>query len=243
MRARIAAAMLALTMLPVSAAAAEVLAPGLFSAEAPGGLPQGWVAFSFARHEPQTDYRLVKVDGVTVVRAEADASASALMRRIAFDPKQYPLLRWRWKVENLLAKADIRRKEGDDFPARLYVMFDYDLGKLSFAERTKVRLARLLYGAETPAAALCYVWDNRTAPGSILPSAYTDRVRLVVLRSGPGEVGRWVTEERNLYEDFRSAFGEDPPMGSGLAIATDTDNTGERAVAYFGDITLLAAPR
>jgi DUF3047 family protein len=243
MRARIAAAMLALAVLPLAATTAEMIEPGLFSAEPSGGLPRGWVPFFISRHERQTEYRLVKMDGVTVVRAEANASASALLHRLTFDPKQYPLLHWRWKVENLLAKADIRRKEGDDFPARLYVLFDYDLGKLPFAERTKIRLARVLYGAEMPGAALCYVWDNKTAPGSILPSAYTDRVRLVVLRSGPGEVGRWVTEERNLYDDFRAAFGEDPPNASGLVIATDTDNTGERAVAYFGDIELLAAPR
>jgi Protein of unknown function (DUF3047) len=242
MNARIAAALLWLAAPIVTTAAGDIEAPGLFSAEPPGGVPQGWVSFSFARTKRQTDYRLVKADGITVVRAEADAASSALVRRISFDPGQYPLLRWRWKVENILATADIGRRDGDDFPARLYVMFDYDINRLSLPDRAQITLARLLFGADMPAAALCYVWDNKTARGSILPSAFTDRVRLIVARSGSREVGQWVSEERDLYRDFTAAFGENPPAVSGIVIMTDTDNTGERAVAYFGDITVHSAP-
>lgn len=225
-----------------AAAPETVLAPARFSAAAPGGLPEGWEPYSFARFPRQTDYRLAASDGVTVLRAEADASVSALLRAFRADPRAYPLMRWRWKVDHLLAKGDIRRKDGDDFPARIYVLFDYDPDRLSFADRAKILLARVIYGAQVPAAALCYVWDNRAAPGTILPNAYTDRVRMVVVRSGAADVGRWVAEERNLAQDFRAAFGEDPPAISGIALAADTDNTGERAVAWFGDISLHPPP-
>jgi hypothetical protein len=233
--------LLLLALLP--ALAAEPLAPGRFSAEAPGGLPRGWEPFSFARHPRHTNYRLVATEGVTVLRAEADASVSALLREFPADPRTHPVMRWRWKVENLVAKGDIRRKEGDDYPARIYVLFDYDPDRLSLADRAKILLARVIHGAQVPAAALCYVWDNKAVPGTILPNAYTDRVRMVVVRSGAPELGRWVEEERNLARDFRAAFGEDPPMISGIVVAADTDNTGERTVAWFGDITLHPAVR
>lgn len=235
------AALLLLLALSCPAPAADSLAIARFSAAAPGGLPEGWEPFSFARFPRHTDYRLASDAGVTVLRAEAEASVSALLRPVRADPRALPLLRWTWKVENLLAKSDIRRKDGDDFPARIYVLFDYDPDRLSFADRSRILLARVIYGAQVPAAALCYVWDNRTAPGTILPNAYTDRVRMVVVRSGAADLGRWVAEERDLARDFRAAFGEDPPMISGIAVGADTDNTGERALSWFGDITLHPA--
>lgn len=237
------AALLLLLGVSLTAGAAEPLAVARFSAAAPGGLPEGWSPFSFGKFPRHTDYRLVSDAGVTVLRAEADASVSALLRPVSAGPQSLPVMRWRWKVENLLAKGDIRRKEGDDFPARIYVLFDYDPDRLSFADRAKILLARVIYGAQVPAAALCYVWDNRSPPGTIVPNPYTDRVRMVVVRSGPADLGRWVAEERNIARDFRAAFGEDPPMISGIVVAADTDNTGERAVAWFGDISLNAAAR
>lgn len=237
------AALLALLAVSLAALAAEPLAVARFSAAAPGGLPEGWSPFSFAKSPRHTDYRLVSDAGMTVLRAEADASVSALLREFPADTRARPLLRWRWKVENLLQKGDIRRKDGDDFPARIYVLFDYDPERLSFADRTKILLARVIYGAKVPAAALCYVWDNRNPPGTIVPNPYTDRVRMVVARSGAADLGRWMTEERDVARDFRAAFGEDPPMISGIVLAADTDNTGERAVAWFGDITLHPLPR
>lgn len=235
------AALLLLLAASFPALAAEPLPIARFSAAAPGGLPEGWSPFSFAKSQRHTDYRLVSDGAVTVLRAQADASVSALLRQVKADPRALPVMRWRWKVDNLLAKGDIRRKEGDDFPARIYVLFDYDPDRLSFADRAKITLARVVYGAEVPAAALCYVWDNRNPPGTMLPNAYTDRVRMVVARSGAADLGRWVMEERDIARDFRAAFGEEPPMISGIVVAADTDNTGERAVAWFGDISLHPA--
>jgi len=239
---RIAAAMVLVLAGVAQAAVPEEISVGRFSAMAPAGVPMEWIPYSFSRYPRHTDYRLVSDAGTTVLRAEADASVSALLRRLSLDPKAYPLLRWRWKVDDVLEKSDLRTRQGDDFPARIYVLFDYDTGKLSLADRAKMRIARLVYGAEVPAAALCYVWDSKAPAGTIAPNAYTDRVRMVVLRHGSRDVGRWVMEERDLAKDFRAAFGEDPPAVSGIAVASDTDNTGEHAVAWFGDITFHSAP-
>ena len=136
----------------------------------------------------------------------------------------------------LLERSDLATKAGDDFPARLYVTFDVAVESLSAADRFRIGAARMLYGPDVPVAALCYVWDTKAAPGTFAPNAYTDRVRMIVVDSGPGNVGRWMQHERNVLEDFRKAFGTDAPAVNGVIVSTDTDNTGETAQTYYGDI-------
>jgi len=208
-----------------------------FSTLQPGAvLPADWSPLSASNIETPTRYTLVDDGGVTVLRADSRAGASGLSRKLSVSPAQFPWLRWRWKIENLVAGADLRSKEGDDFPARLYVMFDYPLDRLPFIERSKLRIARALFDPDLPAATLCYVWDGSTPAGSIVPSAYTGRVKLVVVESGAKRLKRWVEVERNIAADFRAAFGEAAPPVSAIAVATDTDNTGASATAFFGDI-------
>jgi hypothetical protein len=110
------------------------------------------------------------------------------------------------------------------------------LERLSIVERGKILLARSIAGEMVPAAALCYVWDSTLAEGTTLWNAYTDRVRMIVVESGPRRLGQWVVEERDVEADFRMAFGEAPPPVSGIAIAADTDQTGETVRSWIGDI-------
>ena len=221
----------------IALAVEDRIVAAAFSAARPGDAPPaGWTPLAASNTTPRTRYTLVDDGGVTVVRAESKAAASGLSRPLQVNPLEFPWLRWRWKIDNLIASADLRTKAGDDFPARLYVMFDYPLEKLSFIERSKLRLARALFDPDLPAATLCYVWDGTAAVETIAPSAYSDRVRLIVVASGAARVGRWVDVERNVAADFRAAFGEDAPPVRAIAIATDTDNTGAFATTNFGDI-------
>ncbi len=230
------AAALAL-VLACAAAGAAPLDVGSFSQSPPGAaLPAGWQPLVFPRTQRHTVYRLVADDGATVVRAEADASASGLIRRMEVDLRSHPLLAWRWKIAGVVARADATRKDGDDFAARIYVAFRYDPARVAWYDRAKYALIRLFYGEYPPHAGLSYVWDGRLPPGTVLPNANTDRVRMIVVRSGEADANRWVAEERNVLEDYRRAFGEEPPPVAGVAIMTDTDDTGGRAVAWFGDI-------
>ncbi|MBX9903026.1 MAG: DUF3047 domain-containing protein [Burkholderiales bacterium] len=209
-----------------------------FSAAQPGtALPAGWAPLAVAGIKNRTQYTVVDDGGTTVVRAESRAAASGLSRPLRVNPAEFPWLRWRWKIDRLIANADIQTREGDDFPARMYVMFDYPLEKLPFVERNKLRLARALFDPDLPAATLCYVWEGKAAVETIVPSAYSDRVRLIVAASGAARLGRWVDFERNVAADFHAAFGETAPPIRAIAIATDTDNTGAYATAYYGDIS------
>jgi len=117
----------------VQAQSNPVIEVGKFSAaEAGGTLPAGWKPLTFKNIEKHTVYTLVKDGDTVVVKAVSKASASGLIREIKVNPKEYPVVHWRWKVNNILKKGDVRQKEGDDYPARLYITFEYDPKKLSF---------------------------------------------------------------------------------------------------------------
>jgi hypothetical protein len=236
-RRRFLAALAALGAAP-GIASEHVVEAMRFSLLAPGAPLPPWLSpYSFANRPRLTEYSLVEDGRRTVLRARADASTAGLIRKLRVDPARYPVLAWRWKVTNLLAKSDLATKEGDDYPARLYVTFDVAPATLPAGERFQLGLARLLWGEELPLAALCYVWDARAPAGTVAPNAYTDRVRMVVAESGPAKLGRWVEYRRDVAEDYRRAFGPgEAPMVNAVIVSTDTDNTGERAEAFYGDV-------
>lgn len=223
----------------VSAESPSVIKVGDFSAEKmTGSLPAHWEPLYFKSNKQHTDYRLVREDGRVVVKALADGSASMLRRKISIDPKEYPIIQWHWKIANILKKGNVYQKDGDDDPARIYVAFAYDSSKLGFFENIKYKVIKVLYGEYPPLAALNYIWASNAPKGLVVPNPFTDRAMMVVVESGAKQVNTWIDEERDIYADYRNAFGDEPPMIAGVAIMTDTDNTGESATAYYGDIIL-----
>ena len=237
--------LLGITLCAASAVAAEndgaVLDVGRFSRQAPGGLPAEWKPLTFQKVPQHTRYELVRDGDQVVVRASAEASASGLIRDIRIDPREYPVIQWRWRIANLLERADIGRKQGDDFPARIYIVFRSDRDQLWHMGKNKNLFYRLLYNEEPPTGAINYVWDGRSPKGTIVPNAYTACVRMIVVENGAANLNRWMTVERNLLDDYRAAFEDEAPPIVGVAIMTDTDNTGESATAWYGDIVFKKA--
>lgn len=220
-----------------------LLEVGKFSIAAEGvALPDGWKPLTFKKIERHTAYEVVKDGSTSVVKAVSEASASGLTKEVTIDPHEYPILRWRWKVENLLEKSDVNRKAGDDYPARLYITFAYEPDKVSFGKKLKYKAGQALFGA-IPIGALNYIWGGKSPVGMIVDNAFTDFAKMIVVESGAQRIGSWVEEERNVYEDYKAAFGEEPPAINGVAIMSDTDNTKERAVAYYGDIVFVKASK
>ena len=210
-----------------------------FSASSRGGAPPApWIAQSLPGVERENRFELVDADGRTVLRVESDASASTWLHPLEGGPLAARRLSWRWKVSNAVAGSDFSRKEGDDYAARVYVLFDYPVERLGFGDRLKISLARTLQGVEIPAAAIAYVWGTAQRPGETGPTPYTDRVRMVVLDSGDARAGEWQSVERDVAADFERLFGEPAPCIAGIALGADTDNTGGRVTAWFGDLTL-----
>lgn len=214
-----------------------------FSSAAPGAPPASWRLVTLPKIPRHTEYSIEREGGTAVLRARANASYANLVHPLATDTRRTPWLAWRWKVDQVPAHADLLHKAGDDLAGKLCVFFDLPLDRLSAADRWKIRLGRSLFDPDLPAATLCYVWDRQLAPGTVLPNVYTDRVRFIVLRSAAATpLGVWQAERRNLVADFALAFGREaeggvPPI-TGVALAADADNTGDAALAWFGDIRL-----
>lgn len=213
------------------------LVVGQFSAEAPGlSIPDKWEPLAFEDIDRHTEYRLVRDENTVVLRAQSEASASGLIREISIDPAEYPFVEWRWKVASVLRKGDVTTEKRDDSAARLYIGFAYDRKKVGFFEKLKFMILRMIYGRYPPSGAINYIWASRVPVGDVLPNRHTRRVTMFVLESGSEKVNAWISERRNIYDDYQRAFGKDPPLISGVGVMTDTDNTGESATAYYGDI-------
>jgi hypothetical protein len=241
--ARLAVVLLGLGAIGAGARAAEPLRLGDFTPPAdPAAPPPGWEALTFPRVSRHTRYTVVRDGPGFVLRAESDASASGLYRPLDLDPRVHRVLSWRWKVEGVLARSDPRRKAGDDYTARVYVAFRYDPAGAGAWERARYGAFRLLYGRYPPGLALNYVWESRLPAGTVLDNAYSARAKVVVVRSGAAQAGTWVSETRDIYADYRRIVGGEPPRIEGVALMTDTDDTGERAVAYYDAITLGPGP-
>lgn len=232
--------LLALGMFAHAAMAAEVKLALHFSDSAPGTtLPVGWTPLATSHHKRQASVALASDGATTVLHIDADRSAGAIVH--VLDMPAATVLQWRWKIDHSIAAADLSRKSGDDFAARVYVFFDVPKSELSLGERLKLKLARSVMGEDLPRAALCYVWDNHHPIGTIAPNAFYGSVRTIVLQSGDAHASQWQTQRRDLAADFRTAFGHAAPKVTGVALGTDTDNTGSRANAWFGDLLFMPA--
>ncbi|HEY6874050.1 MAG TPA: DUF3047 domain-containing protein [Geobacteraceae bacterium] len=191
------------------------IAVGRFSS----GDLSGWRDETF-KGKPKTSYQLVRENGGTVLQARSRHAASGLLRKIALDPRKYPILRWSWKIGHTLKGEDMARKSGDDFAARVYVVFPRTL-----FWRTR---------------AINYVWAAKMPKNSTAPSPYTGNSIVVAVESGDEKTGNWVKEDRNVYEDYKRAFGEEPPRIGAVVVMTDTDDTGDDVTAWYGDITMAS---
>jgi hypothetical protein len=213
------------------------------TAKAEGPLPAGWGIKQLSRFKRDTAYRLVTdPTGVTVIEARAEQSASGVGKRLNVDPAAMPWIQWRWNVPALIASADNTRRHAEDSPVRVIVTFDGDANKLDFEDRAVSARAKALTGEALPYATLMYIWENKAPVDEIIESVHTTRVKMIVVESGATRNGKWLDYERNIARDFERAFGEKPGRILSLGIMTDTDNTGEVAVAYYGDIHFSPQP-
>jgi Protein of unknown function (DUF3047) len=179
----------------------------------------GWQSKEF---KGQTQYQIVKLDGLQVLKADSNASASGLFHEQRIDLQKTPVMNWRWRIENRLGKIDEQTKVGDDFAARVYVVVS---GGLVFWN-TK---------------AINYVWASTSPKDKIWPNPFAgDHAMMVAVRSSSDKTGTWITEKRNIRADFKQLTGEDMAYIDAVAIMTDTDNAKGKAVAYYGDIYFTA---
>lgn len=171
----------------------------------------------------QTIYEAVEDSGRPALRATSRGTASVLYREIRVDLEKTPYLHWDWRIDKSIAGFDERTKEGDDYSARIYVVRSHPI----FRWKTR---------------AVNYVWAGSQDQGETWPSAYTDASHNVALRSGDTQAGQWVSEWRDVRADFQSLLGENARSVDGVAIMTDTDNTGSEAVGWYRNVFFSSEP-
>ena len=245
MRPRIAVLCVAFAVLPCSAALAQSMsaAPLVtpFSAAKPGtALPEGWAPIKINDQKKPTVYDFVDNGGTIVLHATADGAASLVGYKTTFDLNAAPLISWRWKISRLIDTADNSAATKEDSPVRVVLEFDGDKSKLSFSDRSTIAAGKLLSGRELPYATLMYIWSNKEPVGKVVPNPRSARIQMVVASSGAAGVGAWQSLARNAVEDYKKAFNEEPGKLTGVAVLTDTDNTGESVEAWYGDIVFRA---
>jgi hypothetical protein len=221
---------------PTKAASAAIPA---FSSLKVGGELTGWTFQPLRGVKKTTAYSVVSdaEANQAVIEAKANASAAALGVRLDVDPKLTQMLRFKWKVGNAIESSDPTTKSGDDYAARVYVTFAHEPARSTFRERAENAIFRTLYGEEPPRRALAYVFTQKAKLNEVITSPFTSRVRKIVVDTELSSVGKWKTFDRDVYADYKRAFGDEPTRVSGVAIMVDTDNTGETASARFADIT------
>ncbi|MFC1868277.1 DUF3047 domain-containing protein [Thermodesulfobacteriota bacterium] len=194
----------------------QVRAAGILVDDYKAGLSPRWEQKSF---KGETHYQVSRVDNKYCIKATSNASASGLYYKIDYDLKEYPILNWQWKIDHIITKGNALKKKGDDYAARVYVIFPSVL-----FWKTK---------------AINYIWASKLPRGKAVPNPFTSNAVMIAVKSGSANAGQWREETRNVYKDFREYFRQDPPMVGAIAIMTDTDNTGEEAVAWYGPIRIL----
>ena len=200
---------------------------------------ENWRPLHFPKIAAHTRYFVEKKDRGGVLAAVSRASASALVYAKIFDIYEYPRARWRWKVDNVYRNADPGQKAGDDYPLRIYVTFSYDPLRAKLLEKLQYGIARQWYGEYPPHSTLSYVWASQAGQERLMTSPYTERAKLLALQRGSEKAGAWQIEEVNMLEDYRLAFGMDPPAAAGLAIMNDSDDTGEGSRSYLDFIEVF----
>lgn len=221
------AAVLAFVSSPAAAAAKTVFLDERFAT-----LDQ-WQPLTFPKISRHSTYAIRPCDDTTCLQMESDNAASGLMLKQTFNIYQYPILKWRWRVSNVYRKGDSATKKGDDYPARLYVVFAYDPTKASAGKRLKYQFAKLLYGQFPPDSSISYIWDNRATNKPFIINAYVDEARMIPVSSGTAQVNTWQEYTVNVVEDYKQAFGQDPPATASLAVMCDSDDTHEAATALI----------
>lgn len=223
---------------PLEAGASRTAAAPQVARHAPASRlwPAGWSELHFGG-DGATAYWVAELDGEPALCVESRNHATALVRPLSFDPEAQPVLRFRFRIEDVVPGADGREENRDDFAARLFVNFEFDPEAEGFLSRLGHAASERMRGRELPGRALNYVWGNATPVGTQMSSPHTDRVSVVVVASGKPRRPVWRAFERDIVADFIAAFGRPPPPVHSVGIMSDSDNTGARASACFGEIT------
>jgi len=220
-----------------------LISPGLFAADIffeDFTNLDNWEDLLFDKIETHTKYTIEEYEGNSTLKIDSNKSASGKIFTQEFSVYDYPVVEWKWLAENIIEKGNARKKEGDDYPIRIYIIFPYDPKSVGFFEKIGFEAAKAIYGEYPPMASLNYIWANREHSDWVIPNPFSNRAMMIPVEEGSANIGDWKTYTVNLIDDYRKAFGKEPPKRASLAIMGDTDNTLSSAVAYLDYIRVTS---
>ncbi len=187
------------------------------------GVPDGWLGGQ-TWGLPQYDITIEENEGHRVLHLKSKIESTVIRRDIRgrVNLKETPILEWTWKVITLPKGGDCRKKSADDQAAQIYIVWS------RFPEAVRSQI-------------IGYIWDSTAPAGSIVKSEKTSTVTYVVMRSGAADLGKWITERRNVVDDYKKIYGSPPDNPGYISIAIDSDDTASSAESLFGSV-LFRAP-
>lgn len=202
-----------------------------------GQIPKQWHLRKRLGYPKGANAEWIFVNGVRAVKLHSKAALTFLEKTVNIDIRDFPILTWKWKVENILRGNDERTIEGDDHPIRIFFVFEPDPSKQSLW----FRLKRLLYldrihGHPMGGRFTEYLWSSHLQAGDIINDPGKPWQKLMVIEGGGSNIGRWLSYKRNLYEDYKRLYGGQPRRLIFVGILNDTDQTGQEAVSYIADL-------
>ncbi len=200
---------------------------------------ENWTPYTFPKIKEHTTYSIHREGNNNYLKAESSGSASGMVYKGKFDVYRYPRVKWRWWVSNVYQKGDARTKSGDDFPMRVYIVFEYNPNEASFYQKTRYEAARIIFGQYPPHSAINYIWASREDETGIMTNPYVEEAKMIALEKGSKYIRQWREEEVNILEDYRKAFGTEPPHMASIVIMNDSDNTGEKSTSYMDYIEIF----
>jgi hypothetical protein len=215
---------------------------GFEQGEDPDSIPKEWELITYPG-APQNEMALLTEDKRTVLHVKSLGSASALLRGLDVDPRNYPVLAWRWKINRVVGMAIESRKDRNDSAARIRVIFGEKREKPgpmppqikelfeSFGIKQTAR--------EPQGFKIDYIWGNRITPGEVLDYPGSRTHKVVAVQGGKSRINQWISEKRNLTEDFERLFEAAAPGLLGIVILTDTDQTNEGVEAWYSSLVLM----
>jgi hypothetical protein len=227
---------------PVRAAGTDAVAPCQARNLDFGQKSVRWAHQPLSKLKRDTSYTLALEDGQTILRANADRSASMYVTLVDKAAGVPATVSWRWKTDALVPGADNRDKSREDAPLRVMVAFDGDPSTLPEVEQKRLARAKSMSGRNIPYAVLMYIWSEQVPLDTVIPSAHTSQVKMLVAATGTADLGRWQSLRRDVRADYRRAYGADPGRVLGIGVMTDTDNTATKASGDYAQIRLACGP-
>jgi hypothetical protein len=206
-----------------------------------GAPPSDWQPIALTHSKTPTTYRVERIGDHVALHALANAAASAIGYPVHIDVHQLPLVSWEWKPISAIEGADNHVAAHEDAALRLIFSFDGDRHHLALSDRVALSAAHALAGTDLPYATLMYMWVPHGKLDEVIANPHTNRVEMLVTDTADPD-GSWHKLKRNILEDYRRIFHEEPGALTAIGVMTDTDNTGGNVEAWYGNIRFDAAP-